>query len=65
MFGSESPKVNVSGYLVLPNDDIYGCSSKYFNAFQNQSWIALVARGQCKFDEKINNVSFLCLELDR
>ena len=56
VYGADSPIRNVSGIVVLPQYDSTGCKAGYVGVKQYSSWIALVARGDCKFSTKIKNV---------
>ncbi|XP_042190519.1 E3 ubiquitin-protein ligase RNF149 [Callorhinchus milii] len=56
-YGDSSPKDSVQGVLGIPrnNRDQLGCdpNTEYFIPRSGEPWIALVARGNCTFKEKI------------
>lgn len=54
-FGQDSPKHKVRGWLYsLMETNVNGC--KEFNVMVDRiPWIALIERGECNFEKKINN----------
>ena len=66
IYGSHSPKRNISGPIILPQGDRNGCEDAVYVNVVNYSvpWIALVARGKCTFAMKINQVNTIpCFSL--
>ncbi|XP_062381014.1 RING finger protein 148 [Sardina pilchardus] len=53
LYGQHSPLLGESGVLVLPNEDPEACNHATFNV-TGSPWIALIARGNCTYKEKIN-----------
>ncbi|XP_048453934.1 E3 ubiquitin-protein ligase RNF149 [Rhincodon typus] len=60
-YGDSSPKESVQGVIGIPrsNRDQLGCdpNTEYFIPRSGEPWIALVARGNCTFKEKILNAA--------
>ncbi|XP_078401755.1 E3 ubiquitin-protein ligase RNF149-like [Cetorhinus maximus] len=60
-YGDSSPKDSVQGVIGIPrtNRDQLGCdpSTEYFIPRSGEPWIALIARGNCTFKEKILNAA--------
>ncbi|GCB62891.1 E3 ubiquitin-protein ligase RNF149-like [Scyliorhinus torazame] len=60
-YGDSSPKDSVQGVIGIPraNRDQLGCdpNTEYFISRSGEPWIALVARGNCTFKEKILNAA--------
>ncbi|XP_059820417.1 E3 ubiquitin-protein ligase RNF149-like isoform X1 [Hypanus sabinus] len=60
-YGDSSPKDSVQGVIGIPrnNRDQLGCdaNTEYFIPRTGEPWIALVARGNCTFKEKILNAA--------
>ncbi|XP_067842793.1 E3 ubiquitin-protein ligase RNF149-like [Heptranchias perlo] len=60
-YGDSSPKDSVQGVIGIPrtNRDQLGCdpNTEYFIPRSGEPWIALIARGNCTFKEKILNAA--------
>ncbi|XP_069747160.1 E3 ubiquitin-protein ligase RNF149-like isoform X1 [Narcine bancroftii] len=60
-YGDSSPKDSVQGVIGIPRNsrDQLGCdtNTEYFIPRSGEPWIALVARGNCTFKEKILNAA--------
>ncbi|GCC31123.1 E3 ubiquitin-protein ligase RNF149-like [Chiloscyllium punctatum] len=60
-YGDSSPKESVQGVIGIPrsNRDQLGCgpNTEYFIPRSGEPWIALIARGNCTFKEKILNAA--------
>lgn len=55
VYGRNSPLEKASGIVMLPKGDPRGCGSAVYNRNSSSPpWIALVKRGNCTFNEKIN-----------
>ncbi|XP_072519583.1 RING finger protein 148 [Salminus brasiliensis] len=51
--GSASPQFSASGDVALPKSDLLACTPNATFAVNHTPWIALIKRGNCSYDEKI------------
>lgn len=58
LYGTNSPEADVQGLVVIPNStNLLGCAADGQFPATESPWIALIARGNCTFTEKIINAA--------